>query len=98
MKMFLRRAALAALLATSFTSCIYQNIVIPLDTDLDVTELGTKTGESTMRTYFWVVQVGDAGVQAAARNGQISVLRHADQKRFNVLSVYQECSTIVYGD
>ena len=93
------RATLAvATIALASTSCVYQNVVLPLDTDLQVTKVGSKRGESSASTILGLIQVGDAGVHAAAQDGGISVMQHADQQRFNILGVYQECTTIVYGE
>jgi hypothetical protein len=42
---------------------------------------------------------GDAGTQAAARNGGIKTLNHADTQIFSILGfVYTRQTTIVYGD
>lgn len=93
------RATLAvAAIAFASTSCVYQDVVLPLDTDLQVTDVGTKRGESSASTILGLVQFGDAGMHAAAQDGGISVMKHADQHRFNVLGIYQECTTIVYGE
>ena len=97
MRPLVRLAAVVAL-SSLLGGCIYQDVVVPLDRDLDRTQLGTLRGESTARTWFGAVQLGDAGVQAAAEDGGLSVLYHADQRFFNVLGVYQERTTIVYGE
>lgn len=88
----------ATLLALSCTSCLYYDVVLPLDEDLQVTELGDKRGEATVQSYLGLVVVGDAGLQAAAEDGGITVMRHADRRIFNVLFVYSSYTTIVYGD
>jgi hypothetical protein len=42
---------------------------------------------------------GDAGTQAAARNGGIQTLNHADSEVFVILGfVYARTRTVVYGD
>jgi hypothetical protein len=93
-------AALAALVgATVISGCLYTNITTPLDTDLDQTQLGTKTGKSEAQLVLGLVAWGDAGTQEAAKNGDIKVLRGADQETFSILGLlYVRWRTVVYGD
>ena len=81
------------------SGCAYVNVKMPLDTNLDQTTLGEKTGEASIRSVLWVVAWGDAGTQKAAENGGITVIRHADQKTFSILfGLYSKVTTVVYGD
>ena len=94
--MKLLSSALIAMLL--FTGCL-ANIKIPLDRDLDRTELGTKTGEASMTVVLWLFVWGDAGTQAAAKQGGITTITHADQSLLFVLfGLYARSTTIVYGD
>lgn len=90
---------LVALLAVSlFTGC-FVNVKIPLDTDLDRTQLGTKVGEAKARSVLWVFLWGDAGTQAAAKQGGLTTITHADREFFIVLfGLYASETTILYGD
>ena len=75
------------------------NITIPLDTDLNETQLGAKVGESSFESILWLVAWGDAGTQAAAADGGIETIKHADQQVLIILfGVYYKHTTIVYGD
>ena len=88
---------LAGLLVLS--GCVYMNVEIPLDTNLQETTLGEKTGESQFHSVLGLFAWGDAGTQAAAENGGITVLRHADRRMFAILGfVYYRQTTVVYGD
>lgn len=79
-------------------SCVYTNIKIPLDTDLADTTLGDKTGTSQSQSVLWAVAWGDAGTQAAAQDGGISTLQHADQEILSVFfGLYTRNRTVVYG-
>ena len=79
--------------------CAYTNVQRPLGTEFNKTELGTKTGEASNQSLFWLVAWGNGGTKAAADNGRITVIRHADIKVFSVLfGLYAETTTIVYGD
>lgn len=80
-------------------ACVYGDFGHPLDTDLDSTLLGSKSGESSMQSVLWLVSWGDAGVRAAAEDGGITTLRHMDQRTFYLLwGLYYRNTTIVYGD
>jgi TRL (tRNA-associated locus)-like protein len=96
------RRLLAALLLPPLLflpACIYSHVRAPLDTDLSVTKLGAKTGESTARSILWLVAWGDAGAAAAAKEGGITTLNHMDvETLFIFFGVYAQTTTIVYGD
>ncbi len=86
-------------LALLVSGCVYTNIQRPLGTEFNKTELGTKICRSKSRSVLWLFAWGDAGTKAAAENGKITVIRHADSKFFFLLfGLYTEVTTIVYGD
>ena len=88
-----------ALLAFPLLSGCFVNVKIPLDTDLDRTRLGDKVGESSAQSVLWLFFWGDAGTQAAAKQGGITTINHADQQVYTILfGVYARETTIVYGD
>ncbi|MEE9127373.1 MAG: TRL domain-containing protein, partial [Planctomycetota bacterium] len=60
--------ALAAFLLL-LPGCLYAKVTVPLDTDLQETNLGDKTGKSLFQSVLWLFAWGDAGTQAAARDG-----------------------------
>jgi TRL-like protein family len=93
-------ARLACLLPLALTpGCLFAHVRTPLDTDLTVTTLGNKVGESTARSILWLVAWGDAGTAAAAANGGLTTLRQMDAEVLVVLfGLYTEETTIVYGD
>jgi hypothetical protein len=81
------------------TGCLYTNVSMPLDTDLDQTMLGGKVGQSEFQSVLGMFAWGDAGTQAAAKEGGIRTLNHADQEVFCVLmGLYCRGRTIVYGE
>jgi hypothetical protein len=93
----LRRTA-AALAALTLANC-YVSARIPLDRDLDRTALGSKVGRASAQSVLWGVAWGDAGIHAAALDGGLSSIHHADQELFVVLGgAYARLTTIVYGD
>ncbi len=82
-----------------FTSCIYTNIQQPLDRDLEASRLGDKVGRSHYKSVLWLVAWGNAGTQAAAQDGGLTVIHHADQQIFSILNgLYFKQTTILYGE
>lgn len=91
----------AIVLAIIFTAsgCAYVNIRTPFDTDLNRTDLGSKKGFATDYSLLWLVSWGDASYAAAAKNGDITVLKHADQEMQQILlGLYTRWRVVVYGD
>lgn len=92
-------ASLLLLTTLALPSCIYADVTIPLDTDLDKTTLGAKTGEAQVQSVLWLFAWGDAGTKAAAANGNITTINHADQRVFSILwGLFSRQTTVVYGD
>lgn len=100
MKRRLKRVLLVTLvLLSAATGCVYMNVRIPLDTDLKDTELGSKVGKADTHAVLGLVAWGDSGMQAAAKDGDIQILRHADAEYLVVLGIlYARQRTVVYGD
>ena len=95
----LKKIALLILLMLFASGCLYTNIQRPLDKDLQNTDLGSKEGRSSNRSVLWLFAWGDAGTKAAAENGEIAVIKHADQEFMIVLfGIYSRYTTVVYGD
>lgn len=87
------------LFASVIPGCVFANVQRPLDTNFEETRLGEKIGESHMTTVLWLFHWGDAGTKAAAEEGNISTIHHADMKVFTILfGLYGRVTTIVYGD
>ena len=96
---FLVRWAAVAVAALAANGCLYLNATYPLDTNMNRTPVGTKRGEASAHSVLWLIAWGDAGTQAAARNGDITIIHNADDKDMVILGgVYARRSTIVYGD
>ena len=78
---------------------IYTGTVVPLDIDLEKTQLKTtKTGDASCTTILGLFAFGDASVAAAAADGRMDTVEHADYEFINVLGIYQKYTTIVYGN
>ncbi len=82
-----------------FSGCAYVDVKTPYDENLDRTELGSKIGTSYIESFCWLFAWGDSSYAAAAKNGGITVMRHADQQVQSYLfGLYARRTTIVYGD
>lgn len=89
----------AIVAATALTGCIYSNAIVPLDENVEETRIGSKTGRASVYIVAWLVAWGDAGVEAAARNGDLKVIHHLDTQREVVLfGLFSRITTIAYGD
>jgi len=98
MKILVRTLVLLALLGL-VSSCAYVNVKAPFDTDLNRTELGSKVGTAEAYSVLWLFAWGDASYAAAAKNGGITVLRHADQEYYQLLlGLFTRWRVVVYGD
>jgi hypothetical protein len=98
-----RRAAQLAIvsgfLALLASGCVYTNIQIPLDQNYDRTQLGTKVGQASSQSLLWLFAWGDGGTRAAADNGGITTIQHADRRFFSLLfGAYTRVTTILYGE
>jgi hypothetical protein len=92
-------AMLTALACLTLTGCVYTDIRVPMSNEFRSTRTVTKSGEATTRSVLWLVAWGDAGLQRAAANGQLTTLEYADHAFFNVLfGLYMSNTTIVYGN
>lgn len=81
------------------SGCFYTHVKQPLDTNVDKTILGEKSGKSTSYSVLWSAAWGDAGTAAAAKNGGVSKINHMDREIYSVFfGIYTEMTTIVYGD
>lgn len=99
MKKTLKTALIFIAVVILQTGCVYTHVQVPLDTNFDKTELGTKKGEANVHSIAWLVAWGDGGTQAAAKDGDIKVIRHADSElHLFLLGLYTRLTTIVYGD
>lgn len=76
---------------------VFESTKAPLDTNVEKTELGTKTGESGAVSILTLFAFGDCSIHAAARNGNIEEITHADYSYTNILGIYQNFTTIAYG-
>jgi PBP1b-binding outer membrane lipoprotein LpoB len=58
----------------------------------------SKTGVAKATSVLGLVATGDCSIKAAAANGNIRVIKYVDYDARNILGVYGEYTTTVYGD
>ena len=87
------------LAAIMLQGCAYSHIQGPLDTNFDNTVLGPKVGKSHTRSVLWLFAWGDGGTRAAAENGEITTITHADfEYTIYCFGIYTRVTTVVYGE
>jgi hypothetical protein len=60
-------------------------------------DVGTKRGEACATSILGWVATGDASVASAAKAGGITKISHVDSTASDILLVYAEYCTVVYG-
>ena len=107
-KLFLM-AAMLCFICTALSGCTYFAPVMPptgflfscvsapIDTDADSTPVSTKVGESSAVTVLWLFSFGNAGLDSAAREGNLKTIEYIDYTYLNVLGFFQQFTTRVYG-
>lgn len=93
------RLLFAMLVAASLSGCIYSSATTPLDENVQETRIGSKQGRASVYIVAWLVAWGDAGVEAAARDGDLQVIHHLDiERRVVLFGLFSRITTIAYGD
>jgi len=77
---------------------LYTGVEAPVSAAAVGQNLGSRKGRSSSAAVLGLFAWGDSSVKAAAENGGISQLKHIDYRFFHVLGIYQEFTTVVYGD
>ena len=60
-------------------------------------QAGNRVGEACASSILGLIATGDASVEAARRNGGITMISSVDEKTSNILGVYANYCTIVRG-
>jgi uncharacterized protein YceK len=58
----------------------------------------SKVGVSKAISILGMVAIGDAGIEAAVKAGNIKTIKYVDWNVNNILGIYGEYTTTVYGD
>ena len=77
---------------------IYSQTKAPISTDFVNSAVGSKHGQASAFSILGLIAGGDCGIQAAAQDGGIKTITHADYEFFNILGIYTKTTVIVYGE
>jgi hypothetical protein len=86
-----------AMVAAPVNGCWYTGVQGPLMVD-DQDVASSKVGTSTMTSFFGVIAVGDASIDAAKKSAGISKVSHVDFESTSVLGIFSKWTTVVYGE
>jgi len=75
---------------------LYSGVTVGQDATSNT--VGTKVGTSEAYGILGLVNIGNAGIQKAARDGGITKISHVDVKTTGVLGIFSQYKTIVYGE
>jgi hypothetical protein len=91
-------AVLASGCATPFpVGALYTEIKSPVGAGEGALSY-SKVGTAKATSVLGLVATGDASIKAAAANGGIRNIKYVDYDSKNILGVYGEYTTTVYGD
>jgi len=76
-----------------YTEVKWPNQVVSLD-EVNYTKVGTAKATSILL----LIAVGDASLNTAIQNGDIKKVKYVDYDAKNILGIYGEYTTTVYGD
>lgn len=77
---------------------VFQNVTMNKDVSTG-NDIGSKTGTACTHGILSVIFVGDGGINAAAEQGGIKVVKAVDYSRLSILTVlYNRVCTIARGD
>ena len=79
------------------TGAIYTDVQLPV-TVTDNAGTPMKTGTAQATSWFGLVATGDASIEAAKKNGDITKVYHVDWDAMSVLGIYGRYTVTVYGE
>lgn len=92
-------AILLSVACLTLCGCVYTDVRVPMSGEFRTTRVAPKSGKAKIQSVAWLVAWGDAGLQKAAADGQLSSIEYADQAFLNILfGLYMSRTTVVYGN
>ena len=79
------------------SAAIYNNVQLPV-TVTDNVGTPMKTGTAQATSILGLVATGDASIEAAKKNCNITKVYHVDWDAMNVLGIYGRYTVTVYGE
>lgn len=75
---------------------LYADLTAPISVESD--KAGSKCGTAMSSSILGWVATGDSSIETAAKNGGITTISHVDYHFKNILGIYSEFTTKVYGE
>ena len=99
-------ASIALLSVVLFSGCasilpqgsLYSGVKLPIATTNNKLPEKVKVGTAECKSVLTLVTVGDASIQAACKNGDITVIHHVDWEVENILGIIGTYRCVVYGE
>ena len=79
-----------------YTESTYPVMATGIKRNCDINKL--KQGQSTTNNILFLVETGDAGINAAVKNGGIKVIHYIDISEKSVFFFFRKLTTTVYGE
>ena len=76
----------------------YTNFKAPLSLEYNKTKVGSKVGEASAINVLFLVGVGDASVEEAAKRGGIKTIERVDYGYERVWFFFSKTTVYVYGE
>jgi len=78
---------------------IYTDVKGPIHaTNAPVNEKTLKVGRAKCHNVLGLFAWGDATLETAMKNGDLTRVQHVDHESYTILGCYSEFTTVVYGD
>ncbi len=88
--------AMAAAMIAAFSGCICIGAKLPVSVG-DMSRSSTRVGTAKAQNII-IIAFGDASISAVCKDSGITKIHHVDCQVMNVLGIYSEWETIVYGE
>ncbi len=75
---------------------LFTNVKLPVEATPS-TETATKIRQAECISFLSLLAIGDAGIEAAMRNGGITTVHHVDWEAQNFLGIFGKYRVTVYG-
>ena len=86
----------ASAMGLFYTDASYPVTATGVTSPTDLSKL--KSGTSKATNILWVVELGDAGIDAAAKSGGIKKINYIDINEKTIFIFYRKITTTVYGE
>ena len=85
-----------AFVASPLVGVVYTDVQAPLTATSN--DVGTKVGTAEANSILGIVATGDASINQAAQNGNITSISHVDYNTKSILGIYATFTVTVYGE